>query len=273
MSKLKAIFAVSVLSVMCGFAMAQPAGGPDGSGGPGGRPQMTPPDGGPDGPCEPQACEGGMESEFYKAVNATEEQIEKLKAVFRTQMEKMKSWREANKEKFQAARKSMQEARESKDKDAISKAKEQMKALGEEGKKIHEQFIKDLSAVLDDTQMTKAKEFFKSKMDNRHMRGERDKGDRGGMLEQLGLTDDQKAKIKAIMEEARTKADAAENSEEKREIMESARKKINDEVLTDEQKAKLEKMKPEKGQSRPGEYLAAMNPLEGIATPEQMEQA
>lgn len=270
MLKLGNILVAAIMSLMCGFAMAQPQDGTDGGpGGPGG-PGSPGRQGGP----RHEMRHEPLGADFFKAINAAEDQIEKLKPILQSQWEKMKEWRESNKEKFHAAHKAMQEARESKDEGAIAKAKEQMKALGDDGKKLHEQFMKDLSTVLNEEQMAKAKKFWQNRAGkrNREMQGNRGP-ERGGMFAELGLTDDQKAKIKDIMTDARTKAEAAENPQEKREIMQAAFQKVNSEVLTDDQKAKLEKMKQSRPQQRPGARRPGMNPLEGIATPEQMKQA
>lgn len=65
------------------------------------------------------------------------------------------------------------------------------------------------------------------------------------------LTEEQKAEVKKIMEAARAKAEEAESREEKMKIMVAARKQIHDEVLTDEQKAKMKKGGP-RGRRGPG---------------------
>ncbi len=68
----------------------------------------------------------------------------------------------------------------------------------------------------------------------------------------LDLTEDQQAKVKAIMKEAREKAQSAEGKDEKRTIIRNAFKKVHDEVLTDEQKTKA-KARREEFMKRRGE--------------------
>jgi Spy/CpxP family protein refolding chaperone len=60
-------------------------------------------------------------------------------------------------------------------------------------------------------------------------------------LAALNLTEDQKAQIKAIQEQAKADAKAADNEQARREIMQAAEKKIAETVLTDEQRGQLRK--------------------------------
>ena len=67
----------------------------------------------------------------------------------------------------------------------------------------------------------------------------------GGALRQLDLTEAQQEKVRAILQEARAKAQAAEGRAEKAEIAKAARAKVA-EVLTDEQREKLEQMRQQR---------------------------
>jgi len=64
----------------------------------------------------------------------------------------------------------------------------------------------------------------------------------GGFLRSLDLTEEQQEAVKEIMADAREKAEDAEDREARREIMREAFGKIKQEVLTDAQREKLEKM-------------------------------
>ena len=109
--------------------------------------------------------------------------------------------------------------------------------------------------VLTDEQRAKVTE----RRENREERGDDDrkgphKGRRRRMyLKGLELSDDQKAAVKTIMDAAKAEADKAEGHEAKREIMHAAMKKVVDEVLTDEQKAKLAERKENRGKDGDGE--------------------
>lgn len=82
-------------------------------------------------------------------------------------------------------------------------------------------------------------------------RGQIGTGSRGpyagpdGPLAALDLTEDQKASIEAIREQARTDAEAAETREARREIMQTAHEEVLS-VLTDEQIETLEQSSPRK---------------------------
>lgn len=64
-----------------------------------------------------------------------------------------------------------------------------------------------------------------------------------GPFAKLSLTDDQKAKAKEIMQQARKDAQVATDKAEKRKIMQAAREKIRDTVLTDAQREQLLEMR------------------------------
>ncbi len=63
-----------------------------------------------------------------------------------------------------------------------------------------------------------------------------------GLVKQLNLTDDQKAQIKQILQQAKQDAQAATDKSAKKQIMQDAFKKIRDTVLTDEQRKKLQEL-------------------------------
>ena len=79
----------------------------------------------------------------------------------------------------------------------------------------------------------------------RHQRGER-KFKRRGMK----LTEEQRKKAREIMKKAFQDAKDAETREEKMKIIKAARKKIREEVLTKEQRAKIDEMKKRRGKGR-----------------------
>jgi Spy/CpxP family protein refolding chaperone len=65
----------------------------------------------------------------------------------------------------------------------------------------------------------------------------------GKVADKLGLTDDQKAKAKAIMVQARKDAKAATDRAEKTKIMKAALEKIRTTVLTEEQRKKADEFR------------------------------
>ena len=71
-----------------------------------------------------------------------------------------------------------------------------------------------------------------------------------GLGKKLGLTDDQKTQIKAIMEQARKDAKAATDKADKVKIMKAAFEKVRTPVLTGDQRKKLEELKAERKERR-----------------------
>ncbi len=65
----------------------------------------------------------------------------------------------------------------------------------------------------------------------------------GKLGKELSLTDEQKAKVKEIMKQARAEAKNAADKAEKAKIMKAAFEKIKTDVLTEDQRAKLGEIK------------------------------
>ncbi len=99
-------------------------------------------------------------------------------------------------------------------------------------------FVKIKDTVLTDQQRAKLQQMHRGRMAMMALR-------------QLDLTADQKAQVKAIMQQARADAQATTDDGAKREIWKSAFGKVRDTVLTDPQRAQLEQMKA-RHQKAPG---------------------
>jgi len=84
--------------------------------------------------------------------------------------------------------------------------------------------------------------------DQRKKLNERHKQRRAKMrkrfADKVGLSDKQQTQARKIMDEAREKARLAKTRQERREIMRAAHEKIRKEVMTDEQREKLEDLRP-----------------------------
>lgn len=74
-------------------------------------------------------------------------------------------------------------------------------------------------------------------------------------LEELGLSEEQKDQARQIMSEAREQAGQAGSRKEKREILLAARKKVHDEVFSDEQQEKARKLRHEHMKKRAGRHM------------------
>ena len=86
----------------------------------------------------------------------------------------------------------------------------------------------------------------RKKLEELQKRGPSARGAMGGTYAGLDLTDKQNKKIQEIMAEARKKIQATEDRDAKRQAYMDARKKIADEVLTAEQREKLEKSRKQR---------------------------
>ena len=89
-------------------------------------------------------------------------------------------------------------------------------------------------------------------------------GQMRAIFQQLDLTADQKAQIKAIMQQARTDAQAATDQQAKRKIHQAAREKIRTTVLTADQRTKLAQLVAERRGGANGGGRQ-MGPLAGLA--------
>ncbi|HDZ22694.1 MAG TPA: DUF3826 domain-containing protein [Phycisphaerae bacterium] len=172
-------------------------------------------------------------AERIKKLDLSPEKEAQVLAILKTHRQAMANFRSEHAEEFKALREQMKAARQAEDKEKIQAVRQQMKVLRDGHKEQFENLKSQLSDVLSDEEVAKV-----LKVMRRGHRGGQQAGQRGQRGDRLGLDDDQKAKVKAILAEAKEQAKAAETPKEKHEIMKAARQKIHNEVFTDEQKAK-----------------------------------
>lgn len=86
--------------------------------------------------------------------------------------------------------------------------------------------------VLSEEQRDKLKDRRKQKRTKMH----------GLFMKKLGLSDEQQAKARNIMEKAHDKAHDAKTLADRREILKAAREKVRDEIMTDQQREKLKEL-------------------------------
>lgn len=160
------------------------------------------------------------------------------------QKAKVEEWREENTPNLKLTdeqRKAAQEIRKA--------AHEKMKAAEtpEQRREIMDKMHEDLKATLTEEQAKKLEEWRKEHGRPGPGFGAGPEG--RGSLGRLALTEEQKAKAKAIREEALKKAKAAETPEARREILTKMHEEIKA-LLTPEQAEKLEQMRPDRGGRR-----------------------
>lgn len=176
-----------------------------------------------------------------EVLDLTEKQQEQIKEKMEAGRKAMQQWREENGEKLREARQAMREARESGDEAAQTEAREKMTALMEEMAKARAKTQQDVLSVLTDKQKLKWTEHQLINRLRMRLRFAR-----------LELTEEQNAKIKKLAgKPAREIVKLKEDVEAKtREIQQKFFEKVRDEVLTAEQKEKLESAGPRRGEGR-----------------------
>ena len=207
--------------------------------------------GGCGGEKKADACErGGAER-----LGLTEEEGAKVRAIMGEAHEAMKAWREENAEAFKDLRERYKAAKEAGDEAKLKELHAEKEELTAGAKALHEQYEQKLSELLTDEQMAKLKKVMMSRRHGarRHHRARANRRDHLKMMgEKLGLTDEQKAQVKAILTDAHEQAKAAETREEKKTIFQAAKDKIHTEVLTAEQQAKAKECAEKHGGGKCG---------------------
>jgi Spy/CpxP family protein refolding chaperone len=197
--------------------------------------------------------EGEPMRELIGTLNLSDEQRQQVQQIMETHRQAIENWRSENGDKLEDLHKQMAEARKAGEKEKIEELREKVRALIESRKALNEQMMKQLGEVLTEEQMAKLREALnagKKQWLNAHPRIAA-----AGALGKLGLSDEQKQQVAEILRAAREKAAQTEDRDAKREILQAAMEKIRTDVLTEEQRQKLDEMR-EKFQSEPGERIA-----------------
>ncbi|MDY6914190.1 MAG: Spy/CpxP family protein refolding chaperone [Planctomycetota bacterium] len=179
----------------------------------------------------------------------TDELIEKLKLapsvetqvrqIFQTHHQAMANWHREHGKEFRELAEQHREAVKAGDEKKAEALRKKMHKLGEGRKKLHDELMKQLADVLNDEQLAEVKKCF-ARHRRRFAHGLE-------TLQQLDLTDKQKAEVKEILDAARKKAEKLDDVEEKKKVRRAAFQKIKTKVLTDEQRKRLETMKRRAG--------------------------
>jgi len=202
--------------------------------------------------------------ELFQSMDLSDQTEAQVRQIFETQRQAVMNWARENDGKFVELRKKLQAARKAQDKEAAEAAMKEVKELGKARKQLHEDLMNQLKEVLSKEQMVKVKKFFTDM---------RRRGRPGAMMlraiRRLDLTEDQKAATRKILDSAKAQARKADDPGQKGEIMRAAFEKIRKEVLTDEQRKKLDEMRERRDRGPRGGLLG----LRGLdLTDEQTEQ-
>lgn len=195
-------------------------------------------------PRGPADDDGKRIFEAVKQLNLTDEQAPKVRAILQEQGKLLEEWRTANQGKFEEITAQIQEARKAGDREKLQQLQKQRQELLAGRKALHDSFMAKLDEVLTDEQMAKLKELIAQRpMPLPRIRA---------ALANLGLTPQQKTQVEEILKAAQEQA-KDQTPEARAEALKKAWEKIQAEVLTDEQRAKLAKTpveRPDDGAAR-----------------------
>ena len=233
--------------VLVTAAAAQEGAAPQRPGRDGPRRGMRGPGGGPG---------GAMLDNVIKELKLSEDQDKRVRQILDTFRQEMQTWMQQS---GQQMRDLFGKARgQGADAEA---ARKKLQEIGQERQKKVENLIARLKDVLNAEQLAKVQAVLEPRGGPGGMMGAR-------AMEQLGLTDEQKKKAKEITDAA-MEAAKGKSFQERGEIMRKARDQINKEVLTDEQRKKLESLRPQ----GPGGFGGRFDPYAGLdLTDAQKEQ-
>jgi len=177
--------------------------------------------------------------ELLKDMTLTEPQRKQVDQILDTDRQAVGNWMKDHAEDLKAAKAKLEEAQKSGDKDQVREAREAIAKILATRADPHENLMKQLSEVLTKEQMDKVRAALPPRMEGK-LDG------LGANIERLGLDDKQREQVKAIMDPAREAAAKADGADAKRQILKDALEKIRTDVLTEDQRKKLESMKPNK---------------------------
>ncbi len=181
----------------------------------------------------------------------TDDQIEAVRTVLKEHHDAMREWQEDNREAMKAIREKMKElhAAEERDEEAIKALRDEMAELMSGTEVLREQLETDLGEVLTAEQVEAVLEAIRPQRGRPGHGSDRAAGEGPGrgadmlsriLVGELALTDEQKAKIKAIVENERADGEVQRPMGDRHFRL---AKQIAEEVLTDDQREFLDAYK------------------------------
>jgi len=164
--------------------------------------------------------------------NLTAEQETQLKAKVEARKQAVAEWEQAHGNKAAELKKAMKEARDAGKKDEVKRLGQEMKALSDERRSLHEKTMADIYAILTPEQKTTWAGF---RLYRQVMR----------WCKRAGLSQEQQATIRKMANAKAKGVTNADDDKAARQIVTALRKDIEQSVLTAEQREALAK-KPEK---------------------------
>lgn len=175
---------------------------------------------------------------LLKELNLTDKQDKPVRQILDTFRQEMTAWTERNAADMTKLREEMTKAREEGRADDVKAVSEKLRKLTVERVKKTENVLTQLKDVLDEKQLAKARLILEAGRFGGSARSQL-------LMGQLDLTETQRASVREINTAAREETQKAESLLARAEVQKKAWDKIVKEVLTDEQRAKLEKLQKE----------------------------
>lgn len=177
-----------------------------------------------------------LADKIIKLLNITDPAKEtQIRQICQTRHQEMDKWRKENGQKVKELHEQIKAAREAKDQAKVKELQSQLKPMREARQKIQIEFLQQLDGVLTSDQVSKVKNMMKEGiLTERHVQH---------MMGKLELSTEQKAKVDEIIKAAHQAAENAEEFQDKEKIWNDTLQKIANEVLTPQQRTKLEELK------------------------------
>ncbi len=206
-------------------------------------------------PSKPQVGKSIQGAIQASGVTLTTEQKAKLAAIFKSNAAAQENWKKENAKAVEAIKADMKKARENQDREAMKAAGEKYKALGKSKKTLTDNLYSQVRTVLGDD-ANKVFDAYRKGLGSG--RGDQDRNagrgsSRGGndpvsQLMRLKLSDDQKTKVKIILDEAKLQGKKTESADVRAKLMKDAVDKIKGSVLTPDQIDQLKKAEAARNQ-------------------------
>ena len=202
-------------------------------------------------------------------VTLSADQKAKLAEVFKTNAKAQAASKKENAEAAKAIGEEMKTARENNDREAMKAAGEKYKALSKKRKTLTDNLYSQVRTVLGED-ANKVFEAYRTVVKNGGRGGDQDRNtgrgpSRGGkgpvaQLMRLKLSDDQKTKVKIILDEAKLQGKKTDSADVRSKLMKDAVDKIKGSVLTPDQLAQLKKAEAERAaRSQRGGFGGSVN--------------
>ena len=179
-------------------------------------------------------------NELIASLHLTPGQQTRVTQIFDTHRQALANWQSTNDPKMEELRGKIREARRNQQDEQAKALADELQTIVDSRRQFQEELFKQLKDVLDDEQMLQVQDFFSGRFRMPFMMS----------LQRIELTDAQKDHVWQVLQAAKAQVKATEDANKRMELIRGAYDKIKSEVLTAEQRTKLEEL-----MQRPGRPL------------------